>query len=427
MPSPRALDGVRVIDFSQYMAGPLATELLADMGAEVVKIERPGTGDSARHGSASPFTVGGRRNAFVTLNRGKRSMTIDLKHPDAGEIVRRLADSADVLIENFRPGVMERLGLGPEVVHQRAPHLVYCRITGYGSSEGHTSLPGQDLLVQCATGLTLMNGRDTDPPTPVGPPIVDASAGQLAALAIVSALYERERSGKGQTVAVSLVSAALWLQCQDANLYLNAGIEPRRSNSGIASPNFSAPYGVYRASDGYLAFAHTSLPRLADFLDLPELARWSGPADEFESRDAIHQLLSSRLSERTVAEWLALLRPAGFWVGPVQGYAECFAEFGDEVICSVPDGEAGPLRMLKPPITMDRTPATVTAGPPELGADTSVIAASLGYDDRQIARFISPGGVLAAAVDDTELVGREARTRRSTSAPVASAARLDEE
>lgn len=389
-----ALDGIRVIDFSQFMAGPLATELLADMGAEVIKIERPGAGEASRHGSASPFTIGGRRNAFVALNRGKRSMTVDLKHPEAGEIIGRLVDRADVLIENFRPGVMERLGFGPDGIHRRAPRLVYCRITGYGASQAHANLPGQDLLVQCATGLTLMNGRASDPPMPVGPPVVDASAGQLAALAILSALYERERSGQGQTVGVSLVSAALWLQCQDVNLYLNEGIEPRRSNTGVASPNFGGPYGVYQAKDGYLALAHTSLPRLAEVLGAPELARWSTPAEAFESRDAIHQSLNARLCERTVAEWLAFLRPAGFWVAPVQGYAECFTEFGDEVVCTVPDG-AGELRMLKHPIAMDRTPATVASGPPELGADTANIAAGLGYDDDEIARLAGPGGVLS--------------------------------
>lgn len=404
-----ALDGLRVVDFTQFMAGPLATQLLADMGAEVIKVERPEGGDASRHGSASPFTVNGQRNAFVAMNRNKRSITIDLKHSDAVEIVGRLVDTADVLVENFRPGVMERLGFGPAEMRRRAPRLVYCRITGYGSNQAYAGLPGQDLLVQCITGLALLNGRDADPPVPIGPSVVDAAAGQLAALAILSALYERDRSGQGQTVGVSLVGAALWLQCQDVNLYLNSGIEPRRSDSGIASPNFGAPYGVYRALDGYLALAHTSLPRLAEVLNAPELDICSTPLEEFESRDDIYQRLQSRLSQRTVADWLALLRPAGFWVAPVQGYSQFFSEFENEVVCTVPHEGGHPLRMLMPAITMERTPPAAVVGPPELGADTAQVAADLGYDAEQVERFLARGGVLSKALADDEPVGRRSQ------------------
>lgn len=389
-----ALDGLRVLDFTQFMAGPLATQLLADMGADVIKVERPGLGDASRHGSASPFTVNGSRNAFVALNRNKRSLTVDLKHPDAGEIVWPLIDRADVLIENFRPGVMERLGFGAAAVRERAPRLIYCQITGYGRNNSHAGLPGQDLLVQCMTGFALQNGRESDPPIPVGSPVVDASAGQLAAMAILAALYERERSGQGQLVGVSLLSASLWLQCQDANLYLNTGVDPQRSSSGIANPNFGAPYGVYHVRDGYLALAHTSLPRLADVIDAPELARYETANDAYEARDVIYAIVQSHLGQRTVAEWLELLRPAGFWVAPVQSYSECFDEFGDELVETVPNGDGSRLRLLAPAITMDRTPAAITSAPPELGAHTAQLIAELGFSDVEIAALSGPGGPL---------------------------------
>jgi crotonobetainyl-CoA:carnitine CoA-transferase CaiB-like acyl-CoA transferase len=394
-----ALTGLRVLDFTQFMAGPLATQLLADMGAEVIKIERPGVGDASRHGSASPFTVNGSRNAFVALNRNKRSMTLDLKHPDAVEIVWRLIDQADVMIENFRPGVMERLGFGPAVVRERAPRLIYCQITGYGTNNSHASLPGQDLLVQCITGLALQNGRRSDPPIPVGSPVVDASAGQLAAMAILAALYEREQSGQGQLVGVTLLSASLWLQCQDANLFLNTGVDPQRSDAGIASPNFGAPYGVYQVRDGHLALAHTSLPRLADVIDAPELARYETSDEAYEARDAIYAIVQSHLEARTLQEWLDLLRPAGFWVAPVQSYSECFDEFGDELIQTISNGDGGTLRLLAPAVQMDRTPASITRAPPELGADTAQLIAELGFTETESAALTGPDGALRNHID----------------------------
>jgi crotonobetainyl-CoA:carnitine CoA-transferase CaiB-like acyl-CoA transferase len=394
-----ALESLRIIDLTQFMAGPLATQLLADMGAEVIKVERPGTGDASRHASASPFTVNGSRNAFAALNRNKRSITIDLTHPDAPEIFGRLIDSADVLIENFRPGVMERLGFGPDVLHKRAPRLIYCRITGYGQGEEHASWPGQDLLVQSLTGLTLLNGRESDPPTPVGPPVVDASAGQLAAVAILGALYERSLSGQGQVVGVSLVSAALWLQCQDVNLFLNNGVQPTRSSAGIASPNFGAPYGVYKAPDGYLSLAHTSLPRLAEVLEEPALAKYLTPLQGYEERDEIYRVVQAKLSTRSVDEWLTVLRSAGFWVAPVYDYEQCFKEFGDELVCAVPGSSNGQIRMLAPAITMDRTPPAVVSAPPRLGAETDAIAMELGFDVAEIAAFTESGGALNSPVD----------------------------
>jgi crotonobetainyl-CoA:carnitine CoA-transferase CaiB-like acyl-CoA transferase len=349
------------------------------------------------------------------MNRNKRSMTVDLKHPDAPEVVSRLIGSADVLIENFRPGVMERLGIGPQVALAGNPRLIYCRISGYGSSEAHAPWPGQDLLVQCLTGLALLNGRDDDPPVPVGSPVVDASAGELAALVVLAALYERERSGQGQVVGVSLLSTSLWLQGQDVNLYLNTGLEPRRSHSGIANPNFGPPYGLYKAKDGYLAFAHTPLRRLAAVLNAPELATCSTPAEEFEQRDLIYRRLQARISERTVGEWLELLRPAGFWVAPVQTYSECFAQFADEVVCTVPNDPGQPLRMLAPPVTMERTPPAVLRGPPGLGADTAAVAAELGYSEQYIAELIRPGGALG--IPDPGLDGSRRSEREDLHEP----------
>jgi CoA:oxalate CoA-transferase len=383
-----ALRGIKVLDFTQFMAGPLTTQMLADMGADVIKIERPGGGDASRYRSASPFLIGDARNAFTALNRNKRSVVVDLKDDSGKAVIERLLSSVDVLIESFKPGVMESLGLGPERLTKEHPRLVYCRITGYGSKEGWESTPGQDLLVQSITGLPLLNGRAGDPPTAIGPPVVDATAGGLAALAVITGLYEREHSGVGQVVGVSLVAAALQLQIQEASLYLNSGIQPQRSAAGIANPNFSGPYGIYRANDGHFALAHTALPKLALMLDEPSLAKYDSPTEAFEDRDSIYEILSTKFSEGNADEWVDRLRSGGFWVAKVQDYETFFEEFGEDLTCCVPDPRGGCLTLVAPPIAMERTPLLAKSAPPELGADTADVLSELGYNSTEIRNFV---------------------------------------
>jgi crotonobetainyl-CoA:carnitine CoA-transferase CaiB-like acyl-CoA transferase len=387
------LEGIKIIDFTQFMAGPLATQLLADLGCEVIKVERPGVGDAARQGSASPFTIEGERNAFVALNRNKRSVTIDLKHPDGRSVAQQLCQNADVVVENFRPGVMDRLGLSYERLCEGNPRLVYCAITGYGDVGPRAGAPGQDLLVQCVTGLAMMNGRRGDPPTPVGPPVIDAGTGHLAALAISAALYERERSGQGQRVGVSLTGTSLSLQSQEATLYLNTGAQPQRSEAGVANPYFVAPYGVYETADGHLALAHTSLPRLSEILDEPGLARYGQPIEVYEARDEIYRRLATRLKRGSTAEWLALLEPAGFWVAPVLDYEQFFDQFGDAFVCEMPGENGGVVRSIASPVRLERTPAQARTAPPRLGAHTAEVLSELGYDDNAIATLRSDGAI----------------------------------
>jgi crotonobetainyl-CoA:carnitine CoA-transferase CaiB-like acyl-CoA transferase len=358
------------------------------MGADVIKIERPGGGDAARYRSASPFLISGGRNAFMALNRNKRSVIVNLKDDAGKAIIDRLLSSADVLIESFRPGVMESFGLGPERLTKEYPRLVYCRISGYGSKEGWESAPGQDLLVQSIAGLPLLNGRAGDPPTAIGPPVVDATAGGMAALAVMTGLYEREHSGLGQVVGVSLVAAALQLQIQEASLYLNSGVQPQRSASGVASPNFSGPYGIYRANDGYFALAHTVLPKLALMLNEPRLAKYDSATKAFEDRDSIFDILSTVFSEGSAADWVDRLRAGGFWAAKVQDYAAFFEEFGEDLTCCIPDPKGGCLTLVAPSIAMERTPLEAKSAPPELGADTVAVLGELGYDSAEIQSFM---------------------------------------
>lgn len=376
------LDGIKVIDFTQFMAGPLATQLLSDLGADVVKVERPGVGDLSRQGSASPFLVHGQRVAFMALNRNKRSVALDLKKDDDLDVVRELCARADVVIENFRPGVMDRLGLGYESLRAAHPRLIYCSITGYGAEGPRSQVPGQDLLVQSITGLAMLSGRRGDPPVPIGPPVVDAGTGHLAALAIVTALYEREHSGLGQQVSASLVATSISLQSQEATLFLNSGIVPVRSRAGVSNPYFVAPYGVYATSDGYIALAHTSLPRLGQFIDKPELARHVDPVAVYESRDEIYELLASVFATESSSHWLEILEPAGFWVAPVQSYAKFLAEEAEDLICETPLPDGGVFRSIASPIRFGRSSREGHSLPPELGAHTEQVRAELGMTQR---------------------------------------------
>jgi crotonobetainyl-CoA:carnitine CoA-transferase CaiB-like acyl-CoA transferase len=223
--------------------------------------------------------------------------------------------------------------------------------------------------------------------------VIDAGTGHLAALAISAALYERERSGKGQRVGVSLTGTSLSLQSQEATLYLNTGTQPERSKAGVANPYFVAPYGVYETADGHLALAHTSLPRLSEMLGEPGLARYGKPIEVYEARDEIYNLLAARLKSVSTADWLALLEPAGFWVAPVLGYEQFFDQFGDAFVCEMPGDNGGVVRSVASPVRLERTPAEVRTAPPRLGAHTAQVLSELGYDDNAIETLRSDGAI----------------------------------
>lgn len=401
----RPLADLRVVDFSQYMAGPLAGAKLGDLGADVIKVERP-IGEGGRGAAAAGCRLGGESPTFMSFNRSKRGVVLDLKQPAGREAARRLARTADVLIENFRPGVMDRLGMGYESLAEEAPRLIYCSATGYGLGGPLSDRPGQDLLVQSVAGLARNTGRADDPPTAAGATLVDAAMANLIAFGIVTALYEREQTGRGRHVEVNLLASLLDVMTHEITTYLNCGKRPERSADGIAHVYLAAPYGIYETSDSFLAIAQTPLPKLAALIDRPDLAEFRTIEDAYRNRDAVCRTLTEVFRERTTEAWLDLLLPAGIWIGPVLDFDGLFATGHPQVagmIATFDHPSAGRVQVPGPPVRFDSEAVTELRPPPLLGQDTAEILGEVGYSPAEIDELVASG---AAAVHEAGAVRR---------------------
>ena len=390
-----ALEGIRIVDFSQMMMGPWATQLLGDLGADVIKIERPGKGEWERGLEAMGQLLEGESPFFLSMNRNKRSFTLNLKNPQAIQIIEKLVAEADVLVENFRPGVMDRLGLGYERLSEINPRLIYCEASGYGSRGPYVERPGQDLLIQALSGIAAYTGRAGDPPTPTATSICDAMASMMVVCGILASLHARTSTGRGQKVEVDLLSTAIAVQCQEAVAYLNGLPRWERSAAGIGQPWIGAPYGIYPTSDGYLALAMNSLATLGALLDLPEMAAYEGdPQRAYQERDTIKRLLETRFSKRTTAAWLELLATRDIWCAPVKDFDEVFDDpqvKAAELLATVEHPRIGPLKLIRAPLSLSETPPVIRRPPPLVGEHNQEILQSLGYDDATIARFQEEG------------------------------------
>jgi len=393
----KPLEGIRVVDLSRVLAGPYATLMLADMGAEVIKIEEPGRGDDTR---AWPPFVGGEATYFMSVNRGKKSLTLNLK-ADAGQgILRRLLESADVLLENFRPGTLERLGFGYATVREWNPRVVYCSISGFGESGPEASRPGYDLIVQGESGLMDLTGFADGPPVKVGNSIADLAAGTMAAHGVVLALFARERTGVGQKVEVAMLEVMASLLTYQGQAYLATGSSPRRK--GNQHPSI-VPYEVFEATDGYLTVgvANNSLwIRFCQALGQPELAsdsRFDTEAKRVEHRDALVPLLGSIFATAPVAEWLARLGRAGVPAGKIKSVGEALESEHLQArgaIVSITHPTAGAMRMVGSPIRLHGTPGEASAPAPLLGEHTDeILGKLLGYSAETIADLRAAGAV----------------------------------
>ncbi|MFD3946135.1 CaiB/BaiF CoA transferase family protein [Streptomyces sp. NPDC058579] len=375
---PGALSGIVVADFGRVLAGPYMTMLLADLGADVIKIERPGSGDDTR--AWGPPFADGEATYFLGVNRNKRSIALDLTDPADRDTARAIVDRADVLVENFRPGTMEKLGLGYEDVRASNPGLVYCSVTGFGAAEG-AQLPGYDLLVQAMGGLMSVTGEPDGPGTKTGVALVDVITGLHAGLGVLAALRHRDRTGEGQRVEVSLLTSLLSALTNQSAAHLGAGVVPRAM--GNRHPSI-APYEVFEARDRPLVLAvgnDRQFRALCARLGLPALAddaRFATNSARVAHREELVAALSGPLAERTADSWFDELTAAGVPCGPINDLAAAF-ELADRLGLAprVPADAAGPGQVVNP-VTLGATPPSYRAAPPRLGEHTAALLDELG-------------------------------------------------
>lgn len=380
--SEKPLHGILVLDFSQFLSGSLATLRLADMGARVIKIERPGAGDLGRTIYLSDTDVHGENTLFHAINRNKESYAADLKDASDLNKLRQLITRADVMVQNFRPGVMERLGLGYDKVSQINSRLVYGIVSGYGNAEAWRDRPGQDLLAQARSGIMWLSGDEGDPPTPMSLAIADMLAGHSLCEGILVGLVRRSMTGRGGLVETSLIEALLDFQFEVITTHLNDGRRPpRRSAYRNAHPYLAAPYGVYDTANGYLALAMTHLPTLGKLLDLPALQEISDQADGFRRRDEIKQIIAQRLKEHTSEHWLEILNAADIWCAEVLDWPELFASQAFEqlaMIQTLRDERGIEILTTRLPIRVDGSLLTSERLAPRVGQHTETIQREFG-------------------------------------------------
>src|SRR3954451_25159054 len=385
------LAGVRVADFSRVLAGPYATMLLADLGADVVKVERPGLGDETR-AWGPPFDPEGRATYFESVNRNKRSLVLDLGVPADADAARALAMSADVLVENFVPGTMERFGLGYAALSAQHPGLGWCSLTGFGDSPAGRTLPGYDLLVQASGGLMSLTGPEPGHPTKVGVALVDVVAGLHVTIGVLAALRHRDRTGEGQRVDASLLSSLLSALVNQGGAYVGAGVVP--GILGNAHPSI-APYQVFETADRPMVIAvgndgqFAALATVLDREQLSEDPRFLTNPARVRHRHELNGILAPLLQARGVDEWWSVMTPAGVPCGPVNDLAEAFdlaARVGLDPVVEIGGGtRLTPSRQIAHPLRLSATPPTYRLPPPALGEHTSEVLAELrgGTDERR--------------------------------------------
>ena len=390
------LEGIRVVDLTRALAGPYCTMMLGDLGADVIKVERPGRGDDSR-GWGPPFAgepygpYPGESAYFIAANRSKRSVTVNLKSSEGQEIVRRLAGVSDALVENFRTGVLDQMGLGYADLRAVNPRLVYCSISGYGRTGPYAERPGYDFIIQAEGGMMGITGPEEGPPYRVGVPIVDITSGMFAATAILAALRARDLTGEGQLIDISLLDTQVALLANVGSNYLVGGAEPRRL--GNAHPNI-VPYEAFRARDRWFAVAAANqrqwsiLCEVIGRPDLKEDPRFATNGARVSNRPALVAVLSAVFAARDADEWLAKLREAGLPCGPINAVPDVFEHPQAQargLALEAQHPTAGTVRLTGFPYKLVQTPAEVHRPPPTLGQHTEeVLLELLGYSAEEV-------------------------------------------
>ena len=366
----KLLQDIVVLDFSQFLSGPSAALRLADLGAQVIKIERPSTGDICRQLYVSDIMIEGESTIFHAINRNKQSYTADLKREADLEKVKGLIAKADVMIHNFRPGVMQRIGLDYETVKNINPAIVYAEISGYGEDGPWKDLPGQDLLLQAVSGLTWLS-NSSDAPTPMGVAIVDILAGTHLTQGILAALFQRSVRNEGALVQVSMLESILDFQFEVLTSFYNDGNEaPQRSRINNGHAYIAAPYGIYATANGYLALSMGNVVQLGELLNCPQLTTFTDTSQWFTQRDQIKQIIAACIKKESTEHWISILEPADIWCGKVLDYDLLVKEKGYqtlnmELIVKTSNGLS--IKTTRCPIRFDGELLTSEKGAPLLG------------------------------------------------------------
>jgi crotonobetainyl-CoA:carnitine CoA-transferase CaiB-like acyl-CoA transferase len=394
-----ALEGMKVLDLSRVLAGPWCTQTLADLGAEVWKIEPPGQGDDTR--SWMPPELGGESTYFICCNRSKRSVALNLRHPDAQDLARELAMQADVLVENFRKGALDRFGLGYDSLARLNPRLIYCSISGYGRTGPRAEEPGYDFAIQAESGLMAITGEPDGEPMKLGVAITDIVTGMNAVQAILAAVIARGHTGRGQLIDLSLLDGAVSVLANVASGHLATGAKSVRYGNAHATV---VPYQLFDTVDGVIALAigndlqfRTFCKRVIDRPELADDARFRRNRDRVKNRDVLIPILKEILHGRSTAEWIGLLKANGIPAGEVRGVHEALASpeiSARGLVTAIPDAHQGGLRIMCSPLALRGTPPRQPIAPPRLGEHTaSVLREVLKLSETRIHELAECGAI----------------------------------
>lgn len=379
------LDGVKVVSLTHYLQGPACVQILADLGADVIKVERQG-GAYERHWSGAQSYIDDQSVFFLLAGRNQRSIELDFRREEGRDVLRRLIEDADVLVENFRPGVLSKYGFSYEDVTEYNPGIIYCSLTGFGSEGPKRADPGQDLLIQSFSGMASISGAADSPPMLVGSAIIDQHAATLGAVGILAALFGRTQSGKGKKVDSNLLSAALDLQSEPFTYHLNGGGLYPRSESGISSRFHQAPYGVFRTSDGWLTLSLADGPTLGQAFDDSRFIEWTRE-DQFNQREEVNVRVAKHMLTRTSQEWEGHFRKIGVWHSPVRDYSEVESDpqlEANQSILTLELKGTKSARVLAHPLKYDGKVPGVRRLPPTPGEHTEEILSQAGMSLEQI-------------------------------------------